>query len=64
MKNSSYHAHEVNKTIKCMAMIYILPSPAKSLEILHHPSGKFEILIKKAAAFKLCCSLYLLIVLY
>jgi hypothetical protein len=40
MKNGSYCAMKF-KTINRMAMIYILPFPAKSLEMLHRPSGKF-----------------------
>jgi hypothetical protein len=48
MKISIYHAHEFNKTIKSMAMIYILPAPAKTLGMPARPSGKFsKIIIKK-----------------
>jgi hypothetical protein len=46
MEISIYHAHELNKTIKSMALFYILPSPVKILEILHCPSGKFEVFVR------------------
>ena len=37
----SYRYHAMNyKTINSMAMIYILPAPARPLVILHRPSRK------------------------
>ena len=40
------------ETINSMAMIYILPAPAKSLVILHIPSWIFESYMEKHALGK------------
>ena len=43
-KSPSIMLMNLIKRLKSMAMIYILPAPAKPLVILHRPSGKFELL--------------------
>ena len=42
-KSPSIMLMNLIKRLKSMAMIYILPAPAKPLVILHRPSGKFKI---------------------
>ena len=47
MKIPIYNAHEYEKTIESMKMIYMLPAPVKFLKIQTCSCTKFELIIKK-----------------